>query len=280
MSEEVIPPKNLPIYLQKYTVAIHDGKKEPTTTGEVLYSTVGAIPSNVAEARVWELNLSGVLRPKSEKYTVVYDFKNVDYENKNITFENIVSGTFIICGQVLDASKVIGRKYDVSDAESTLTLLLNFSNLGFQLKKETPFSYNVSINDDSVAKQCKKINISPPTAIYKGAAVKVIGNRDCIKTTISGENGEIPDSTILWKVDVLTDTSGAEVSLLADGGSASFNVYKRTSTQQTISDLYDSNDYGINTETFNISYNTNSLDQPETSFSFIDYTISGESSDD
>ena len=52
MSEEVIPPNNLPIYLQKYTVAIHDGEKKPTPTGKVLYSTVGAIPSNVTEARV------------------------------------------------------------------------------------------------------------------------------------------------------------------------------------------------------------------------------------
>ena len=52
MSEEVISPDNLPIYLQKYTVAIHDGEKKPTITGEVLYSTVGAIPSNVSEASV------------------------------------------------------------------------------------------------------------------------------------------------------------------------------------------------------------------------------------
>ena len=117
MSQQQIQPTNLPIYLQNYTVDILDGKKEPKKMGDVFYSTVGAIPSNVPRARVWQMNLTGTLRPTSEKYTILYDFKKVDYENKNIRFENIVSGTFNICGQVLDASKVIGKNYTFSDEE-------------------------------------------------------------------------------------------------------------------------------------------------------------------
>ena len=149
MSQQQIQPTNLPIYLQNYTVDILDGKKEPKKMGDVFYSTVGAIPSNVPRARVWQMNLTGTLRPTSEKYTILYDFKKVDYENKNIRFENIVSGTFNVCGQVLDASKVIGKNYTFSDEESTLTFTIKIPKLGFRLKKESLFSFNLTIDDDT-----------------------------------------------------------------------------------------------------------------------------------
>ena len=51
MSQQQIQPTNLPIYLQNYTVDILDGKKEPKKMGDVFYSTVGAIPSNVPESQ-------------------------------------------------------------------------------------------------------------------------------------------------------------------------------------------------------------------------------------
>lgn len=51
MNQEKIPDNNLPIYLQKYTVDILDRKEKEY--GSVLYTTVGAIPSNVKEQRVW-----------------------------------------------------------------------------------------------------------------------------------------------------------------------------------------------------------------------------------
>lgn len=57
MSQE-IPANNLPIYLQKYTVDIVDAEKK--ATGSVLYTTVGAIPSNKPDDRVWQMNLTGV----------------------------------------------------------------------------------------------------------------------------------------------------------------------------------------------------------------------------
>ena len=154
MSQQQIQPTNLPIYLQNYTVDILDGKKEPKKMGDVFYSTVGAIPSNVPRARVWQMNLTGTLRPTSEKYTILYDFKKVDYQNKNIRFENIVSGTFNVCGQVLDASKVIGKNYTFSDEESTLTFTIKIPKLGFRLKKESLFSFNLTIDDLSSTTSC------------------------------------------------------------------------------------------------------------------------------
>jgi hypothetical protein len=74
----------------------------------------------------------------------------VDYKYKRqIRFENIVSGTFTICGKVLDASKIIGFDYSYSDNESTLTIKLDTSKWDFRLKKESLFSYQLNLDDTS-----------------------------------------------------------------------------------------------------------------------------------
>ena len=156
-----IPPQNLPIYLQKYKVDIYP-EKEETKVGNVSYTTVGAIPSNEPLARVWALNLTGVLAPNVEKYRIVYDFSEVDYEDY-ITFENTVSGTFNIRGRVLDASKIIGKNYTYSDKNRTLTIELDTSKWNFRLIKPTLFSYQLSINDCS--QPCQSTPSAYPTNI-------------------------------------------------------------------------------------------------------------------
>ena len=94
--------------------------------------------------------MTGYLKPNVDTYHILYDFSEVDYKYKeNISFENIVSGTFNICGQVLDASKIIGFDYTYSDAESTLTIKLDTSKWNFRLKKEVLFSYQLNVDDDS-----------------------------------------------------------------------------------------------------------------------------------
>ena len=88
MNSELIPDNNLPIFLQQYTVDIFDVKNEncyaiggcagtqfgccpdkvtakedvqgsncPSPVGSVLYTTVGAIPSNKVGDRVWQFSL-------------------------------------------------------------------------------------------------------------------------------------------------------------------------------------------------------------------------------
>lgn len=89
------------------------------------------------------------------KYNIVYDFSKVEYKYKeDITFENIMSGTFNICGSVLDASKIIGFDYKYNDEESTLTIELDTSKWDFRLKKEVLFGYQLNVNDSSVTIQC------------------------------------------------------------------------------------------------------------------------------
>ena len=164
MTEKEIPPQNLPIYLQKYKVDIYP-EKEETKVGDVSYTTVGAIPSNESLARLWALNLTGVLAPNVEKYRIVYDFSEVDYEDY-ITFEDTVSGTFNICGRVLDASKIIGKNYTYSDKNRTLTIELDTSKWNFRLKKKTLFSYQLNINDCSAP--CQSSTPTPTNVQFSG----------------------------------------------------------------------------------------------------------------
>ena len=165
MTEKEIPPQNLPIYLQKYKVDIYP-EKEETKVGNVSYTTVGAISSNEPLARVWALNLTGVLAPNVEKYRIVYDFSEVDYKD-SISFENAVSGTFTICGRVLDASKIIGQNYTYSNKNRTLTIELDTSKWNFRLKKTTLFSYQLNINDCSGP--CDSKSETPTNVQYTGS---------------------------------------------------------------------------------------------------------------
>jgi len=124
-----------------------------TIAGSVLYTTVGAVPSNVPEARVWQLDLSGSLKPGVEKYYIVYDFQNVNYKYKDrITFENSVTGTFTICGRVLDASKYLDYTY--CDETLLLTIIIETKKWDFRLKKETTISYQIQIDDDASISSC------------------------------------------------------------------------------------------------------------------------------
>ena len=194
MTEKEIPPQNLPIYLQKYKVNIYP-EKEETKVGDVSYTTVGAIPSNEPLARVWALNLTGVLAPNVEKYRIVYDFSEVDYEDY-ITFQNIISGTFTICGRVLDASKIIGKNYTYSDKNRTLTIELDTSKWNFRLKKTTLFSYQLNINDCSAP--CESSTPTPTNVQFTGLGGSVscynpytLANGDTVTLAYGDCNGGV-----------------------------------------------------------------------------------------
>lgn len=128
-----------------------EAKKSPFDTcdliaGTATYNTVGAIPSNKAGKRVWELNLSGELEPNHPVYYIVYDFQRVDYKDK-ITFENIVTGTLNICGRVLDATKYTEKSF--CDGNRTLTIKIDTRKWDFRFRKKVRFSYRLNVDDTS-----------------------------------------------------------------------------------------------------------------------------------
>ena len=75
MSQINIPDQNLAIYLQKYSIEIKNAVGN--IVGSRRYSTVGVLPSDEPGKRVWQLNLSGVLDPNIDVYSVVYDLTNM-----------------------------------------------------------------------------------------------------------------------------------------------------------------------------------------------------------
>lgn len=121
------------------------------------------------------------MKPNNDKYFIVYDFTEVDYEGKNIRFENILSGTFNICGQVFDASKIMTYRY--SDKKSTLTIEIDTKKLDFRVKKMVEFSYYINVDDSS----CSSL-------LYN--ATRIIETNSCVKTSIPS----IDDSTITYNV--------------------------------------------------------------------------------
>lgn len=146
MNQEIISDNNLPVYFQRYNVDILDDKNE--FAGKVLYTTVGAIPSNVKNERVWSFNLNGTLKPNVDKYRIVYDFSKVESTFK-VEFKDFVSGTVTICGRVFDATKLIKDNYTYSLKDETVIIQFDTSRLDFRIKKEALFSYQLNINDDT-----------------------------------------------------------------------------------------------------------------------------------
>ena len=178
MSE--IPPENLPIYLQQYSVVVlrekpkdncfpvqqnpcldtdfgccsdgvtpktdPEGSNCPRECGSVRYSTVGVIPSNVPKGRVHNINLTGTLEKHDGDYVLYFDFSKVNYKAKNqIFFSRRLSGTLNLCGRVLDASKHIS--YSQCTANSRLYLTISPKKWDFRILKETLFSINIQLND-------------------------------------------------------------------------------------------------------------------------------------
>ena len=148
MSKPTIPDNNLPVYLQQYQVHILDAKDNESKAGSVKYTTVGAIPSNIKNERVWAFNLTGTLKPNKDKYHIVYDFSKVESAYR-VKFKDFVSGTFTICGRVLDATKLIRDSYTYSLEDLTVIIELDTSRFDFRIKKETLFSFALNINDDT-----------------------------------------------------------------------------------------------------------------------------------
>ena len=50
MNQKIIADNNLPVFLQQYNIDIYDDENE--SVGRILYTTVGALPSNRKEKRV------------------------------------------------------------------------------------------------------------------------------------------------------------------------------------------------------------------------------------
>jgi hypothetical protein len=145
-----LPPNNLPIYLQKYLVAIQNPVDDNIFT-QPSFSSVGLLPSNEEGFRIWAFQLTGTLLPnkntKDKNYQFLYNFNDVNYDKYKIRFDGGVSGIATICNRVLDASKIFSFQYNI--ASGVFTFQLNSSQLGFVIKNPTAISYTLYVKDSA-----------------------------------------------------------------------------------------------------------------------------------
>ena len=182
---EIIPEKNLPIYLEQYAVTILNNEidkidfdSDIKLYGSVLFSTVGVLPTNIRNNRVWNLTINGRLKPDAKTYHIYYDFTNVDYKYKSdITFQDKLSGVLTICGKVFDASKILDYKYSFQDKlVKSITVILDKNKLDLCFKKEVKFSYNININDNVDGTNCFIDSTSNTATInYYNSSEGIIG---------------------------------------------------------------------------------------------------------
>lgn len=195
-----IPENNLPIYLQNYTVTILSGDE---TSGSVDYSTVGIIPSNVQKKRVWNIRLSGTLQPQNDEYIFLFNFENVDYDAM-VSFEDKISGSLNICDRILDISK---NGYFLYSTEfKTLSIIISKERWGFVLKRNSKFSINVEINDDTMVQEiyyfrfCQKKNntLSSPNNIFTSLnfTLNCITKNSCSSVTPGPSDTPCPSQTL------------------------------------------------------------------------------------
>ena len=132
LQQNQITPNNLAVYLQNFTV-----------TSDLLqnnWNTVGVIPSNITNHRVWQFSSSFNVTSSSQDFTIVYDFSNVvsDYY---ATFEGTPSGTISYDNQVFNANEYC------TITENGYKLYFNIKGLPSSVQKGSQLSYIINFND-------------------------------------------------------------------------------------------------------------------------------------
>lgn len=148
MSQEEIPTKNLPIYLQNYTVSVVSGDKNiecpsaplSNSLGKVDYSIIGILPSNRKGERLWNVKLEGKLEKHDGNYIIQCDFSEIN-NVYSIFLDKTASGILTVCNRIMDISSIVVLNYCKED--KILSFIIDQSRWGFSIKKETDFSINV-----------------------------------------------------------------------------------------------------------------------------------------
>ena len=134
------------------TASNANGSNCQNEVGTIQYSTLGVIPSNVKDARVWNLKASGTLKPHDKDYIIHYELSNVKFQG-DVTFENPLSGVITVCGRVISISKK-NATWKPCEATKTLSIIIDQSRWGFSIKKETPFSMDIQLDDGMLPIVC------------------------------------------------------------------------------------------------------------------------------
>lgn len=138
-----IPAKNLPIYLQNYSVSMTDG----TTS----WSLISANPSNSQFKRVWLFQLNGVLKyTMSNTYIIEYNLDKVN-AGYAITFQGQPIGSIIISNSLFVVNKKnLQFTYIDTQQQKRITLVLDAHMCPVKEGHSREFLLNFYLNDGVV----------------------------------------------------------------------------------------------------------------------------------
>jgi len=144
----IIPDNNLPIFLQKYTVAITDGA--------VSWALLSANPSNTPQARVWSFQLNGTLSYTTrDAYVIEYNLDNVETGGYVISFEGQPIGSLILSNKAYVVNqKNLTFTYEDTRTQKRIRLYLD-ATLCPPIKKgkTKPFLLNFYLDDAATSTQ-------------------------------------------------------------------------------------------------------------------------------
>lgn len=144
-----IPPKNIAVYLQNFTI----NNDVETPLFSYSYASVGIVTTNKPGKRQWAFTLQGAF---TEKHTdIVYDFSQVNTFGYSIRFEGILQGLLIVDDVTYAARKYL--KYVPQTPEDIANKVLRFRlrapcfSATSNDRPERTLYYQVNLNDNSTS---------------------------------------------------------------------------------------------------------------------------------
>jgi hypothetical protein len=96
-----IPPQNIAIFLQKFSISTVDA-----LTLDSNYASVGVFTTNTTGARQWQFTFDGLFST-NEAFQIIYDFSKVNTYGYQITFEGTLNGFMNIDGTLYATTKYL-----------------------------------------------------------------------------------------------------------------------------------------------------------------------------
>jgi hypothetical protein len=259
----IIPSTNLPVFLQKYTVAITDGS--------VSWALISANPSNRQLYRVWSFQLNGTLSHTTrDTYVIEYNLDNVESEYV-ISFEGTAIGTLTLSNTAFVVNeKNLTFTYIDTPTQKRIVLRLDAKICPVKEGRPRPFLLDFYLNDAACISTPSNLVYNVSTTGtgwgYSYSSQQSTGTLSFSNTLgcpfpfaiVSSQTSSIPNLYILQ----VSNVPGTSWYLYSGNDSTIATPYYYTSTGQSTSFTYISN-----TNVFGFSPDSLSYQLSATAFS-------------
>lgn len=210
-----LPERNLPIYLNNFSILINNGHKQ--------WATLCLNPTETDFRRVWNFVLSATLFASDGPIQIVYDLKDVQ-KAFFIDFEGPVQGFFTWKGRVWDASKYM--TYSYTETATTSVILFEFSIPTCQtFTKPSLILFDIYINDAANCGNCPLSSTFPQTVSIPNVTFIQVNDKNDKVVSLPTTNGassmtsndslfvNLPPQTVqgnIYTINLFLCTTGAK----------------------------------------------------------------------